>query len=537
MYEHSIGKSFLSAISGLLATAALLPLPAVAQTTSQSIAPPAQFADPDRIAKLRSALPAIDEMMRSFASRARVPGIAWGVLVDGKLIHVGTSGYRELSTRAPVDSTSVFRIASMTKSFTALAILQLRDAGRLSLDDPAERYIPELKELRYPTGDSPRISIRHLLSHSAGFPEDNPWGDQQLAATNEDMARMMKSGIPFSTVPGTAYEYSNFGFAILGRIVATVSGIPYPRYVAERLLAPLGMRVTTLEARDVDPRRLAHGYRRQDTLWLEEKQLPDGAFGSMGGMLTSVSDLGRYVGSMLDAWPPRDGAETGPLRRASVREMQQVARYSGASVVRDTAAGTVALGAGGYGYGLGVRQDCSFRVSVAHSGGLPGFGSLMRWLPDYGVGIVALGNLTYTPWNGPVEQALGLLSRTGGLVPRVPQPAPVLVTAREQVSRLVARWDDAIADSIAAMNLYLDELKERRRSAIERVRTEAGDQCRNEGPFEVENALRGRWRMRCATGDLRVTITLAPTEPARVQFLSVAPLRREASLAPAPVCR
>ena len=87
------------------------------------------------------------------------------------------------------------------------------------------------------------------------------------------------------------------------------------------------------------------------------------------------------------------------------------------------------------------------------------------------------------------------------------------------------------------MNLYLDESKERRRAAIDRLRTAAGGECRNEGPFVVENALRGRWRMRCATGDLRVSITLAPTEPARVQFLEVRPMAREESLEAAPVCR
>ncbi|MFP5355582.1 MAG: serine hydrolase, partial [Gemmatimonadota bacterium] len=82
----------------------------------------------------------------------------------------------------------------MTKSFTAAAILQLRDAGQLSLDDPVDRYIPELVTLRYPTADSPRITVRHLLSHSEGFPEDNPWGDQQLAATDDEMAQMMRAG-------------------------------------------------------------------------------------------------------------------------------------------------------------------------------------------------------------------------------------------------------------------------------------------------------------------------------------------------------
>ena len=231
------------------ATVALAPasLPGQAARLS-SIAAPARFADAGRLTRLGTAFPGIDRLMQEFAERAKVPGIAYGIIVDGKLAHVGTVGVRELSSRAPVDSSTVFRIASMTKSFTAAAILQLRDAGRLALDDPAEKYVPELAGLRDPSGDSPKITIRLLLSHSEGFPEDNPWGDQQLSATNGDMARMMKRGIPFSTAPGTSYEYSNFGFAILGRIVANVSGLPYPRYVSEKVLKPLGMSVTTLEA-------------------------------------------------------------------------------------------------------------------------------------------------------------------------------------------------------------------------------------------------------------------------------------------------
>jgi hypothetical protein len=113
----------------------------------------------------------------------------------------------------------------------------------------------------------------------------------------------------------------------------------------------------------------------------------------------------------------------------------------------------------------------------------------------------------------------------------------VLLERREQVSRLVARWSEPLADSLAAMNLFLDEPKERRRAALDRLRTAAGGECRDEGPFVAENALRGRWRMRCANGDLRVTITLAPTEPAQVQFLDVRPMARDESLDPPPVCR
>ena len=107
----------------------------------------------------------------------------------------------------------------------------------------------------------------------------------------------------------------------------------------------------------------------------------------------------------------------------------------------------------------------------------------------------------------------------------------------EQVARLVAQWKESLADSIAAMNLYPDESKPRRRAAIEALVATAGGDCRREGAMVAENALRGRWRMRCRDGDLRVSITLAPTVPAGVQHLDVQPMRREESLAAAPACR
>jgi hypothetical protein len=254
-------------------------------------------------------------------------------------------------------------------------------------------------------------------------------------------------------------------------------------------------------------------------------------------MLTSIADLSRWVGFMLDAWPPRDGAEGGPLGRGSRREMQQVVGFSGASAVRDSKTGDVSLSAGGYGYALGVRQTCDFDIVVSHTGGLPGFGSIMLWLPSYGVGIVAMGNLTYTGWRGPTDDALAALARTGALQPRAPRPAPILTERRDQVTRLVTSWSDALADSLAAMNLYLDESKDRRRAAIEKVRDAAGGSCSNEGPFVAANALRGRWRMRCAKGDIAVSITLAPTVPAGVQHLDVRPIDRDENIAPARACR
>ena len=496
--------------------------------------PPATFADAGRRARLATAFPEIDALVRRFMERTHVPGAAWGIVIDGELAHLGVAGYRELRTKAPVTRDSVFRIASMTKSFTAMAILKLRDEGRLSLDDPAERYVPELKGLKYPTSDSPRITVRHLLSHAAGFPEDNPWGDQQLAATDLEFTKMLERGIPFSNPPGVEYEYSNYGFAILGRMVTNVSGRPYRDYIADAILRPLGMMSTTLEPRSVPADRLALGYRWEDEQWKEEPPLPDGAFGAMGGMLTSVADLSKYVGALLAAFPPRDGAEAGPIRRASLREMQQIWRGRPATVT-PTASGGTALNSGGYGFGLRISQSCAFEHVVAHSGGLPGYGSLMQWLPEYGVGIIAFGNVTYTGWGGVVGEAFELLAKTGALQPRAVAPSPALAAARDDVSRLILKWDDRLADEIAAMNLYLDRSKDRRRKEIETALATVG-RCAAPASFDfVENWLRGRWTMKCERGDLQVSITLAPTLPPRVQHLEVTPA--SGASRPASACR
>lgn len=485
---------------------------------------------------VRDALPAIEAQVATAMAQQQVPGYAWGLIADGELLHVATGGLRDVSEQAPVESDTVFRIASMSKSFAAAAILQLRDAGRLALDDPAQRYVPELASLTYPSSDSPPITVRHLLTHSAGFPEDNPWGDQQLAMDDDAFGALLRSGVPFSSTPGIAYEYSNLGFALLGRIVANISGQSYAQYLRESLLLPLGLGDTTLEAAQVPPERLALGYRVRDGQWLLEPALADGAFGAMGGLLTSADDLGRWVAFLLDAWPARDGPDSAVLSRASRREMQQMWRFAGAAARHND--GEVALDARGYGYGLRIGQDCRFGHSVAHGGGLPGYGSLMYWLPEYGVGLIAMGNRTYLGWSGLFSDALDALAEHGALKPRAAQPSAALLALKEEVTTLVLDWDAERAERIAAMNLFLDEPQERRAAAIAAQREAAGGDCRaEEGSLWVENALRGEWALQCAASRLRVRITLAPTTPPRVQHLSVSPLAAGESPGPAPRCR
>ena len=251
-------------------------------------------------------------------------------------------------------------------------------------------------------------------------------------------------------------------------------GSTYDDYVTSTILRPLGMTSTTLHADRVPKGRLAIGYRWEDERWKEEPALPHGSFGAMGGMLTTIRDLSRYVSMYLDAWPARDGAETGPVRRASLREMQQPWRPSTTRVVLDKANVAAHLTATSYGYGLSHTQTCQFRSAIAHSGGLPGYGSLMRWLPDYGVGIMAFGSLTYTGWGNAVGAAFDRLERTGGLVRRQVVPSAALVAARDDVSRLVIRWDDGLADRIAAENLFLDRSKDRRQRDIQDLTAKVG---------------------------------------------------------------
>jgi CubicO group peptidase (beta-lactamase class C family) len=166
-------------------------------------------------------VPRLDGIAQRFMRDAHVPGLVYGIVRGGRLEHAGTMGLQELEARRPVTASTLFRIASMSKAFTALAILKLRDEGKVTLDALAETYVPEMRGWKYPTNDSPRLRLRDLLSHAGGFVTDDPWGDRQQGLPEADFTRMVRDGVPFTRTPGISYEYSNFGYALLGRIMPT----------------------------------------------------------------------------------------------------------------------------------------------------------------------------------------------------------------------------------------------------------------------------------------------------------------------------
>jgi CubicO group peptidase (beta-lactamase class C family) len=481
------------------------------------IYPTPRFADAGRLTKLQSAIPEIDRIFRAYATDRKIPGMIWGVVIDGQ-VHLASFGVRDRASRTPITPDTAFRIASMTKSFTALAVLKLRDDGRLSLEDPLSRWIPEFERMERPTRDTPPLTIRQLLSHSAGFPEDNPWGDQQLSATEAMMDVWLAKGIPFSTTPGTRYEYSNYAFGLLGRVVTKAARVPYEQYVRTEILSKLHMDGSTFEFADVPPARRAIGYRlKPDRTCSEEPPLPHGVFGSMGGLLTTATDLGKYVAFHLSAWPARDDEDTGPVRRASVREMAHL--WTPSNLTAQLFNGALRASESGYGFGLRVTSDCRFEQIVAHGGGLPGFGSYMAWLPDYGVGMFAMATLTYSGPAEPISRAWDVMLKTGGLRKREQPPTTLQTEMRGHILNLWKGWDDAEAKQIAAVNFFLDVPSTERQAEIRALKNEVGE-CTDAGPMMPENWMRGQFNMTCAKGTVGVFFTLAPTQPPTVQHLS-----------------
>lgn len=286
------------------------------------------FQDSSSFAKLQSLSPVVDKIFSDYADKNHFPALSYGVIAGGQLIYSGNVGTANLADKTVATSKSLFRIASMSKSFTAMAILKLRDEGKLSITDPVSKFIPEINQAGALTKDAPPITIQNLLTMSAGFPEDNPWGDRQLDAADADLLKQISEGISFSNVPGVTYEYSNMGFAMLGKIISTVSGSPYQQYITENIMKPIGMNDSRWEYDDVPKEQLALGYQWIDNEWKEIPLLHDGAYGAMGGLICSIEDFGKYVALHLSAWPARNEIESGPVRRSSIREMHQPWRFN-----------------------------------------------------------------------------------------------------------------------------------------------------------------------------------------------------------------
>jgi CubicO group peptidase (beta-lactamase class C family) len=469
----------------------------------------------------------VDSIFAAYLAQepARAPGVAYGVVRDGVLVHAGGAGTLRDGEDALPDAASVFRIASMTKSFVAAAVLLLRDDGALRLDDRADDWVPELAGLPRATPDSPPLTLRHLLSMASGYPEDDPWADRLEAMPDDDYTAMIGAPATFARAPGIAFDYSNYGFTLLGRVIDRAAARPYRDAIRELLLEPLGLHDTRWSDDGLDPRRVAVGYAREDDAWVPQPVQAPGAFSALGGLYSTVADLATWVGGFTDAWPPRAGDDGHPLSRASRREMQQVVTALPLQI--GDGAGLLRVQAHGYCLGLMSQEDLATGRTVGHSGGYPGFGSRMTWHPATGVGVIALANGRYARPGGAVAEALAML--VGATPARLDvAPVPALTAAREAVDGALAAGDlDAIVPLLAD-NVDLDEALPRRAA---RVAALAGAHGRLTpvGDLRVMTPTQAAWALEGERGRVCVEVMVDPGLPSRIQLLRV-----ESVLPPSP---
>jgi len=384
--------------------------------------------------------------------------------------------------------------------------------------------VPEMKGWRYPTADSPRITVRDLLSHTGGFVTDDPWGDRQQALTPAEFTRMIRQGVPFNRAPGLGFEYSNFGYALLGRIVTNASGRPYKDYIEQTIMRPLGMSSTGYEVTDWPAERRAIGYRWENERHSEEPTMRHGEFGAMGGVQTSANDYARWVAFLLSGWPARDGAETGPVRRASVRELAQGLGFPMMSPVPGAPPGTCPM-VTAYAKGFIAGQQCELGAVMFHGGGYPGYGSLLLLLPEHNLGIFALSNRTYAGPRPPVFATARALHRAGLLTGRTLPVSPALAETYRAAGAMYRAGRVAPGRQRLAMNFLMDRSPANWAREFARLKGQVGD-CRTDAPLTATGALAGRFAWTCERGTLEGDLLLAPTNPPGIQALRFNPQPR-----------
>jgi CubicO group peptidase (beta-lactamase class C family) len=462
----------------------------------------------------------IDQHFLKHQEDKKIPGVAYGLIKDGQLVHSQGFGQTILDSNTCPDQLSVFRIASMTKSFTATAILLLRDAGKLRLDDDITMYLPWTDSIGIPEFGHV-ITIRDLLTMNAGFPTDDPWGDRQESLEIESFDDLVSQGLRFTRAPRMGFEYSNLGYALLGRIITVTSGMDYLDFVKTTIHQPLQMSSTTFHQSEVVGKNFVQGYAEFATGFVPEPLTIPGAFSAMGGLLSNVADLAKWVAGFQSAW---NESSTHPLQRWSRREMQEPQRHARTAAFTDPHTDQIKSVTTSYGFGLMVDEDSLLGRFVSHSGGYPGFGSHMRWHPQSGWGIVALGNRTYAPMMPAASEALAIIVRDHTPVKTYSESDVWFETASAMkvVEELLANWDNQLADDWFAVNMDLDQPRNERMAAILTLVASGANTSRVPGSLTTTTPAHVKWQVVSDSDLIEVEILMSPTTPPKIQTLKVA---------------
>ena len=346
--------------------------------------------------------------MRAHQRERRLPSLAAAVMRDGETVWETAVGAADVAGGVEASPDTQYRIGSITKTFTAAAIMQLRDAGTLDLEDTLDRHLD---------GVAHRPTIRRLLSHASGLQReshDDAWLSLRFASAQELVTTLAEAEQVLP--PGARFHYSNLAYALLGVVVERASGMPYQEYVRERLFAPLGLERTTFAPEPP----AALGYLVQpyaDGVW-DTVPVDTAGWSSAGQLWGTVRDLCRWAAFLADP-------DESVLAAATVEEMRTL------QVIKDHERWTH-----GYGLGLALRRDGE-RILAGHGGSMPGFIAQLYVSPRDKVGVSVLTNES----NADLEElALALVARTVERWPVAPEPWRVGEPPPDEVLPLLGIW-------------------------------------------------------------------------------------------------
>lgn len=249
-------------------------------------------------------IPAVTAAVKEFVEKKEITGVVTIVATRDKIVHLSAVGQAD-TAGTPMAVDTMFWIASMTKPITASAIMMLQDEGKLSVDDPVEKYLPELADLKTVDGKSGKLTLRHLLTHTSGLAEAT--NEQAVAAKTlaELIPHFAKKPLQFE--PGSKWQYCQSGINSLGRIVEVVSGQTFPEFLQKRFFDPLGMKDTTFYPTKEQQPRIVKGYKFADGKLTEtpfmalfDPKKPDHFPAANGGLFSTASDYARFAQMILN---------------------------------------------------------------------------------------------------------------------------------------------------------------------------------------------------------------------------------------------
>lgn len=378
----------------------LATLTIAALLTAASVAAPAAASERAYDAALRY----VRALHRAEVARARIAGSSFYVIRDGRIVAADHLGEQDAVAHVPVNASTIYHWASITKTMTGIAIMQLRDAGRLRLDDPIVKYVPELAAIHNPFGDTERITIRQLMSHSAGFRSGTwPWRDHDWQPFEPAGWSQLVAMLPYTTVefkPGSRFGYSNPGIVYLGQVIERLSGEDFEVYVNKHILKPLGMYASYFDR--TPPHLLPH---RSHSYYIRDGQrvaapfdVDTGVTVSNGGLNAPMPDMAKYVAFLLGD-PQRAADYDLVLKRTSLAEMWRPQISAGADFTQGRMSAATQAGLSFF-----VDEEDGVRF-VGHNGDQNGFRAYLSLCPAQRTGtLLAFNTETAGVRNDPANR-------------------------------------------------------------------------------------------------------------------------------------